>query len=120
MAGDQSRRRSEVHPSRSHRPETGSRPWYEVGRLGENRSVTVAVEQLNRRMLRSRDAIDRSYAQPLDIKALAGVASISEAQYIRKFKTTFGETTNSYLQRRSVERALFLHRETDQQITAIC
>src|SRR2546421_9993699 len=104
MAGDQSGRRSEVHPSRSHRPETGSRSQYEVGRLGENRSVTVAVEQLNRRMLRSRDAIDRSYAQPLDIQALAGVASISDAHYIRTFKTTLGETPHIYLHRRKVER----------------
>src|SRR5439155_18490040 len=62
MAGGQSGQWREVHPSRSHRPETGSRPRYEVGGLGENRLVTRAVEELNRRMLRSGDAIDRTYA----------------------------------------------------------
>jgi len=91
-----------------------------VGRLGENRSVTLASEQLNRRMLRSRDAIDRTYAQALDIQALAGVASVSEAHYIRTFKATFGETPHRYLQRRRVERAMFLLRETDRQVTDIC
>src|SRR5436305_11562071 len=120
MAGGQSGQWREVHPSRSHRPETGSRPRYEVGRLGENRLVTRAVEELNRRMLRSRDAIDRTYAYPLDVRALAGVASVSEAHYIRTFKATFGETPHRYLQRRRVERAMFMLRETDRQITDIC
>src|SRR3989442_16012773 len=71
-------------------------------------------------MLRSRDAIDRTYAQALDIQALAGVASVSEAHYIRTFKATFGETPHRYLQRRRVERAMFLLRETDRQVTDIC
>ena len=71
-------------------------------------------------MLRSRDAIDRAYAYPLDVRVLAGVASVSEAHYIRTFKTTFGETPHRYLQRRRVERAMFLLRETDRQITDIC
>src|SRR5437763_13263448 len=120
MAGGQSGQWREVHPSRSHRPETGSRPRYEVGRLGENRLVTRAVEELNRRMLRSRDAIDRTYAYPLDVRALAGVASVSEAHYIRTFKATFGETPHRYLQRRRVERAMFMLRETDRAITDVC
>src|SRR5438093_13236187 len=120
MAGGQSGQWREVHPSRSHRPETGSRPRYEVGRLGENRLVTRAVEELNRRMLRSRDAIDRTYAYPLDVRALAGVASVSEAHYIRTFKATFGETPHRYLQRRRVERAMFLLRATDRSVTDVC
>jgi AraC-like DNA-binding protein len=82
--------------------------------------VGRAVEELNRRMLRSRDAIDRTYPQPLDIRALAGVASVSEAHYIRTFKATFGETPHRYLQRRRVERAMFLLRETERLITDIC
>jgi AraC-like DNA-binding protein len=82
--------------------------------------MTRAVEELNRRMLRSRDAIDRTYAQPLDIAALARVASLSEAHYIRTFRATFGETPHRYLQRRRVERAMFLLRETDRNITDIC
>jgi transcriptional regulator GlxA family with amidase domain len=71
-------------------------------------------------MLRARDAMDRTYAQPLDIAHLAGVASVSEAHFIRTFRATFGETPHRYLQRRRVERAMFLLRETDRSITAIC
>ena len=82
--------------------------------------MTRAVEELNRRMLRARDAIDRAYAQPLDIPHLAGVASVSEAHFIRTFRATFGETPHRYLQRRRVERAMFLLRETKSSITDIC
>jgi AraC-like DNA-binding protein len=82
--------------------------------------VTRAVEQLNRRMLRSRDAIDRTYSGPLDIRALASVASVSEAHFIRTFRSTFGETPHRYLQRRRVERAMFLLRETERSVTDIC
>ena len=82
--------------------------------------MTRAVEELNRRMLRSRDAIDRTYAQSLDIQALARVASVSEAHYIRTFRATFGETPHRYLQRRRVERAMFLLRETERSITDVC
>jgi AraC-like DNA-binding protein len=83
-------------------------------------SVTRAVEELNRRMLRARDAIDRAYAEPLDIPRLAGVASVSEAHFIRTFRSTFGETPHRYLQRRRVERAMFMLRETERNITDIC
>jgi AraC-like DNA-binding protein len=82
--------------------------------------MTRAVEELNRRMLRARDAIDRAYAQPLDIPELARVACVSEAHFIRTFRATFGETPHRYLQRRRVERAMFLLRETDRSITDIC
>ena len=71
-------------------------------------------------MLRARDTIDRSYALPLDIPALAGVAHVSRAHFIRTFRATFGETPHRYLQRRRVERAMFLLRETNRSITAIC
>jgi AraC-like DNA-binding protein len=82
--------------------------------------MTRAVEELNRRMLRARDAMDRTYAHALDIPALAQVASVSEAHFIRTFRATFGETPHRYLQRRRVERAMFLLRETDRSITDIC
>jgi AraC-like DNA-binding protein len=71
-------------------------------------------------MLRARDAMDRSYAEPLDIPALARVASVSEAHFIRTFRATFGETPHRYLQRRRVERAMFLLRATDRTVTDIC
>jgi AraC-like DNA-binding protein len=71
-------------------------------------------------MLRARDAMDRTYAQPLDIAMLARVAQVSEAHFIRTFRVTFGETPHRYLQRRRVERAMFLLRETGRNVTEIC
>ena len=71
-------------------------------------------------MLRARDAMDRAYAQPLDVPALARIAHVSEAHFTRTFRATFGETPHRYLQRRRVERAMFLLRETDRSVTDIC
>jgi AraC-like DNA-binding protein len=71
-------------------------------------------------MLRARDAMDRTYAQPLDVPALARIAHVSEAHFIRTFRATFGETPHRYLQRRRVERAMFLLRDTDRRVTDIC
>lgn len=82
--------------------------------------MSRASEETNRRMLRARDAMDRAYAEPLDIAALAEVAMVSEAHFIRVFKATFGETPHRYLQRRRVERSMFLLRETDRSVTDIC
>jgi AraC-like DNA-binding protein len=78
------------------------------------------VEESNRRLLRARDAMDRTYAQPLDIPSLARVAFVSEAHFIRTFRATFGETPHRYLQRRRVERSMFLLRESDRSVTDIC
>ncbi|MFD3484160.1 helix-turn-helix domain-containing protein [Streptomyces sp. NPDC058665] len=78
------------------------------------------VEESNRRMLRVRDAMDRDYAQPLDVPALARIAHVSQAHFTRTFRATFGETPHRYLQRRRVERAMFLLRETDRAVTDIC
>nr|WP_231134330.1 helix-turn-helix transcriptional regulator [Motilibacter deserti] len=64
--------------------------------------------------------MDRAYAEPLDVPALARIAHISEAHFIRTFRATFGETPHRYLQRRRVERAMLLLRETDRPVTEIC
>jgi AraC-like DNA-binding protein len=82
--------------------------------------VSRAVEERNRWLLRARDAMDRSYAQPLDVPALARIAHVAEAHFIRTFRATFGETPHRYLQRRRVERSTFLLRETDRSVTKIC
>src|SRR3989442_6114871 len=82
--------------------------------------MSRAVEELNRRMLRARDAMDRAYAQPLDVPALARIAHVSEAHFIRTFRATFDETPHRYLQRRRVERAMYLLRATDRSVTDIC
>jgi len=82
--------------------------------------MSRAVEESNRRMLRARDAMDRDYAEPLDIPKLAKIAIVSEAHFIRTFRATFGEPPHRYLQRRRVERAMFLLRETDRSVSEIC
>ncbi len=78
------------------------------------------VEASNRRLLRARDAMDRAFADPLDVPTLARIALVSEAHFIRTFRATFGETPHRYLQRRRVERAMFLLRSTDRSVTDIC
>ncbi len=82
--------------------------------------MTREAEDLNRRLLRARDAMDRAYAEPLDVPSVAAVAHVSEAHFIRTFKAVFGETPNRYLQRRRVERSMFLLRETDRSVTDVC
>src|SRR5687768_1542236 len=64
--------------------------------------------------------MDRTYAQPLDVPALARIACVSRAHFIRTFHATFGETPHRYLQRRRVERAMWLLRETDRSVLDIC
>jgi AraC-like DNA-binding protein len=54
---------------------------------------------------RARDLIDREYAQPLDVPAMARVALMSPAHFSRKFRATYGETPYSYLMTRRMERA---------------
>ncbi len=82
--------------------------------------IPGSSEERNRWMLRARDAIDRDYAGPLDISTLARIALVSEAHFIRTFRATFGETPHRYLQRRRVERAMALLRNTDRSVTDIC
>ncbi|MEV0597544.1 helix-turn-helix transcriptional regulator [Nonomuraea cavernae] len=64
--------------------------------------------------------MDRAYAEPLDVAALARIAHVSEWHFIRTFRATFGETPHRYLQRRRIERAMFLLRCTDRSVTEIC
>jgi len=82
--------------------------------------VSRETEDLNRHLLRARDAMDRAYAEPLDVRAVAAVACLSEAHFSRSFRAVFGETPHHYLQRRRVERSMFLLRETDRSVTEIC
>src|SRR6266853_2141897 len=82
--------------------------------------MSSVAEDSNRRLLRARDAMDRTYAQPLDVPSLARIAFVSEAHFTRTFRAAFGETPHRYLQRRRVERAMFLLRESDRSVTDIC
>ena len=76
-------------------------------------------EDTNRRMLRARDLMDRSYAEPLDVPRLAAVAHLSPSQFGRVFTSVFGETPHRYLQRRRIERAMTLLRQTDRPVTQV-
>ena len=78
--------------------------------------MSRAIEDRNRRMLRTRDTMDLAFARPLDVPALARVAHVSPAHFSRQFR----ETPHRYLQRRRVERAVELLRETDRPVTEIC
>lgn len=82
--------------------------------------VTEANEDINRRLLRARDAMDRRYAEPLDVARLAQIAFMARSHFSREFSRVFGETPHRYLQRRRVERAMFLLRHTDNSATDIC
>jgi AraC-like DNA-binding protein len=87
---------------------------------GKVRPMSRSVEECNRRMLRARDAMDRRFAEPLCIPRLARIAELSQAHFIRTFRATFDETPHRYLQRRRVERAMFLLRSTDRSVTDVC
>ena len=64
--------------------------------------------------------MDLAYADPLNVRAVAAVAHVSPAHFIRSYRAVFGETPHRYLQRRRVERSMFLLRETDRSVTDVC
>jgi len=69
---------------------------------------------------RVRDRIDREYAQPLDVEALARGAAMSAGHLSRQFKLAFGESPYSYLMTRRIERAMALLRRGDMSVTDVC
>jgi AraC-like DNA-binding protein len=72
------------------------------------------------RLRRTRDMIDRDFAQPLDVPALAKKAFMSPGHYSRSFKAAFGESPYSYLMTRRIERAKALLRRGDMSVTEVC
>ena len=64
--------------------------------------------------------MDRAFAEPLCIPLLARIAEVSGHHFIRTFCATYGETPHRYLQRRRIERAMFLLRATDRSVTDVC
>jgi transcriptional regulator GlxA family with amidase domain len=91
-----------------------------AGTEDEGGELARSVESENRRLLRARDAMDRDFALPLDLSQLAAIALVSEAHFIRTFRVAFGETPHRYLQRRRVERAMYLLRTTQRSVTDVC
>ncbi len=69
---------------------------------------------------RVRDRIDREYAQPLNVEALAREAHMSSGHLSREFKRAFGEAPYSYLMTRRIERAMALLRRGDLSVTEVC
>jgi len=72
------------------------------------------------RLRRARDLMDREYATPLDVAALARTALMSPAHFSRKFRATYGETPYAYLMTRRIERAKALLRRGDLSVTEVC
>lgn len=69
---------------------------------------------------RVRDRMDREYAQPLDVEALARGAGMSAGHLSRQFKLAYGESPYSYLMTRRIERAMALLRRGDMSVTEAC
>ena len=72
------------------------------------------------RLRRVRDRIDREYAQPLDVEALARGVHISAGHLSREFRVAYGESPYSYLMTRRIERAMTLLRRGDLSVTDVC
>jgi len=81
--------------------------------------VSADLDEL--RLLRqARDRMDREYAQPLDVPALARTALMSPAHFSRRFRAAYSETPYSYLMTRRIERAKALLRLGDLSVTEVC
>jgi AraC-like DNA-binding protein len=72
------------------------------------------------RLRRARDQMDRDYAKPLDVAALARTALMSPGHFSRCFRAAFGQTPYSYLMTRRIERAKALLRRGDLTVTQVC
>ncbi len=72
------------------------------------------------RLRRVRDRIDREYAQPLDVEALARGAHMSAGHFSREFRLAYGESPYGYLMTRRIERAMALLRRGDLSVTEVC
>ncbi len=72
------------------------------------------------RLRRVRDRIDREYAQPLDVEALARGANMSAGHLSRQFRLAYGTSPYSYLMTRRIERAMALLRRGDMSVTEVC
>jgi AraC-like DNA-binding protein len=93
-------------------------PWHDLAVTG-----SLASEQHLRdlaRLRRVRDRIDREYARPLDVEALARDAHMSAGHFSREFRRAYGESPYSYLMTRRIERAMALLRRGDLSVTEVC
>jgi AraC-like DNA-binding protein len=101
--------------------ESGTRPsfaWHDTQVTAERASVQRLSELA--RLRRVRDRIDREYATPLDVEALARDAHMSAGHFSRQFRLAYGESPYSYLVTRRVERAMALLHRGDLSVTEVC
>src|SRR5215213_7637672 len=127
-----SRRSSRPCPARPDPAATKDHPRYTTStdlstpvRRGMTAQVTsrpAAAQHLRdlARLRRVRDRIDREYAQPLDVEALARGAHMSAGHFSRQFRLAYGESPYAYLMTRRVERAMALLRRGDLSVTEVC
>src|SRR5215213_1737993 len=92
--------------------------WYDSQMTGR----PAAAQRLSdlARLRRVRDRIDREYAQPLDVEALAAGAHMSAGHLSREFKRAYGEPPYAYLMTRRIERAMTMLRRGDMSVTDVC
>ena len=84
------------------------------------RSVTPEDLAKLAHLRRARDLMDREYALPLDVAAIADAALMSPAHFSREFRATYGETPHNYLMTRRIERAKALLRLGELSVTEVC
>ena len=92
------------------------------GTIAQVTSRPAAAQHLRdlARLRRVRDRIDREYAQPLDVEALARGAHMSAGHLSRQFRLAYGESPYGYLMTRRIERAMALLRRGDLSVTEVC
>src|SRR5881275_1913120 len=99
-------------------PSPAARTWHDSGVTGRPASPQRLSDLA--RLRRVRDRIDREYAQPLDVEALARGVHMSAGHLSREFKLAYGESPYSYLMTRRIERAMALLRRGDLSVTEVC
>jgi AraC-like DNA-binding protein len=99
------------------RPEAVVAVWHDFAVT--SRPADAHLRELAR-LRRVRDRIDREYAQPLDVEALARGVHVSAGHLSREFKAAYGESPYSYLMTRRIERAMALLRRGDLSVTEVC
>jgi AraC-like DNA-binding protein len=97
-------------------------PVVSGGRLSQATSRPAAAKHLRdlAQLRRVRDRIDREYAEPLDVEALARDAHMSAGHLSRQFRLAYGESPYAYLMTRRIERAMALLRRGDLSVTDVC
>src|SRR5258708_34558101 len=90
--------------------------------ISQMTSAPAAAQHLRDlvRLRRVRDRIDREYAQPLDVEALARGAHMSAGHLSREFRLAYGESPYAYVMTRRIERAMALLRRGDLSVTDVC